>query len=205
MLGDYRDIVGHMLSLHDNLLHVPLIIHHPKYPKGLSVSNVVQTLDIYPSVLEWAGINPEIVPSAQTQRPSLTESLLSNNHRDNVAFAEEDYTGSYDVLEGLRRVNPAMELKKYPQQQISIRSATHKFVWCNDRPGEFYNLVKDPGELTNLINRPPPSERDVLLSLNHKIERWRSELELFPPRMHDVNMAADPKISERLRDLGYLE
>ena len=181
MIGDYRNTVGHTLSLHDNLLHVPLIVRHPEYPTGLKVEGVVQILDLYPSVLEWSGFPVDQVPSAQVQRPTLASAIAAADDSSGLAFAEEDYTDSYNLLEGLRSVNPAMDPKKYPRQQIAVRCATHKYIWCDDRPGEFYNIVADPGEDHNLINAGTSTDRAVLAELQRALEAWRSNLEIFPP------------------------
>ncbi|HBY96440.1 MAG TPA: hypothetical protein DEP84_21270 [Chloroflexi bacterium] len=202
MLGDYRDIVGHTLSLHDNLIHVPLIVRHPDYSPGLKVEGVVQTLDLYPSVLEWSGAPMDGIPSAQTQRPGLAGAVARASNPGGIAFAEEDYTDSYDVIEKLLSVNPAMDPTKYPRQQLAAHSATHKYLWCDDRPGEFYNLVTDPDELHNLINTAV--DRPALADLQIALDVWRSNLEIFPPRLVDDAAEMDETVIERLRALGYV-
>jgi len=203
MLGDYRDIVGHMLSLHDNILHVPLVVRHPDYPSGLVVEGAVQTLDLYPSVLEWAGVDCDSIPAAQLQRPSYSQAIVSPNCRSGYAFAEEDYTDSYDVIGGLIGTNPLMEPGKYPRQQIVVHSASHKYIWNDDRPAELYDLVTDPSEMHNLLpqNEQPP----VLAELRQALEVWRSGLEVFPPRIVDASDEIDSETLDRLRALGYIE
>jgi len=205
MLGDYRGIVGHTLSLHDNIIHVPLIVRHPDYPPGQKVQKVVQTLDLYSTALEWAGFPGERVPPAQLERPTLSLAVSSmDNEPGGFAFAEEDYTDSYDVLAGLCGVNPAMNPKKYPRQQICCRSATHKFVWCDDREGEFYNLTSDPEEKRNLINTDDPVEKAILEEHRRVLDSWRDTLELFPPRLVGEPSGVDSGTIERLRALGYV-
>lgn len=204
LMGDYRDIVGHMLCLHDNLIHVPLIVRHPEYPAGLEVEGVVQTLDLYPSVLEWAGCPVDGVPAAQVRRPTLSRAVAAAGDPGGLAFAEEDYTDSYDVIERLLDVNPAMDPRKYPRQQVAVRSATHKYVWYNDRPGDFYDLRVDPGEEHTLIDSGAAEDRRVLAELQEALAAWRSGLELFPPRAVEDVVEADATTMERLRGLGYV-
>ncbi len=204
MLGDYRNIVGHTLTLHDNVIHVPLIVHHPEYPSGSIVEGVVQNLDLYSSALEWAGVSPGSVPSAQTQRPSLSRAVENPQALGGYAFAEEDYTDSYNLLVGLRRVNPAMDAKAYPRRQVVIRSATHKYVWCDDHIGELYDLASDPGELRNLINTNHPREKAVLKDLQVRLKSWQNSLEIFPPRSVSVEAKRDSIMVDRLKSLGYL-
>jgi arylsulfatase A-like enzyme len=207
LLGDYRDIVGHTLSLHDNLLHVPLIIRHPGYTPGLVVEGVVQTLDLYPSALEWAGVLQSgsgvlDVPAAQVQRPALSTAIEAADDPGGYAFAEEDYTDSYDILGGLLEVNPDMDPTTYPRQQIAVRSATHKYIWCDDRPGEFYDLGADPGEHHNLIDSEAEGDRMILAELQEVLQVWRAGLEIFPPR--PVSGETDAAVTDRLRALGYV-
>ncbi|MCC6456192.1 MAG: sulfatase [Caldilineaceae bacterium] len=204
MLGEYRDIVGHTLTLHDNITHVPLIVHHPHYPAGLQVERVVQNLDLYASVLEWAAVPTEFVPSVQLQRPSLSQAVANAQQRGGYAFAEEDYTDSYDLLAGLRGANPSMNPKQYPQRQVSIRSATHKYVWCNDRSSEFYNLEADPGERNNLVNTNDAGEKTILRELQDALSSWQSSLEIFPPRAVNIAAKRDASLTDRFKALGYL-
>jgi arylsulfatase A-like enzyme len=204
MLGDYRDIVGHMLTLHDNILHVPLMIHHPDYPSGLRVQGVVQTLDLYPSILEWAGVSSGSIPPAQLQRPSLTRAVETPGDAGGYAFAEEDYTDSYDVIGGLVGANPQMDPKKYPRRQVAVRSARHKYIWCDDRPGEFYDFERDPDEQENLMDRLGAGEEMALATLREALEEWRTSLTLFPPEQMEPEGEMDNAVIERLRALGYI-
>lgn len=202
MLGDYRDCVGHMLSLHDNITHVPLVVRHPDYPSGVVVEGVVQTVDLYSSAAEWASMPRGSVPVAQLQRPSYSQAVGSPDSAGGYAFAEEDYTDSYHVLEGLVSTNPLMEPHKYPRRQIAVRSATHKYIWCDDRVGEFYDLVNDPIESQNLLlQNKPPTE---LAELRGALEEWRSALELFPPQTIETPDELDGDVRSRLRALGYI-
>ncbi len=204
LMGEYRDIVGHMLCVHDHLIHVPLIVRHPEYPRGLKVERVVQTLDLYPSILEWAGCSLQRVPPAQVQRPALSTAVAAAHDRGGLAFAEEDYTDSYDVIEKLLEVNPAMDPKKYPRQQIAVRSATHKYIWYNDRPGELFDLVADPAEMHNRINSDSTADRQALTELQEALTAWRSRLEVFPPRVVDDVAEMDEATISRLKGLGYV-
>jgi arylsulfatase A-like enzyme len=205
MLGDYQGMFGHMLSLNDNLLHVPLIIRHPACPGPIIVERVVQNLDLYTSILEWTGCPTATIPAAQLQRPGLSVAMQAPHDLDGVAFAEEDYSDSYNPVPGLRRVNPRMDPKKYPERQISVRTATHKYIWASDQPGKFYNLTSDPEENRNLMDGDTIAEQTTLSELHQALETWRAGLEYFPPKpVNDVSNV-DPVTLERLRDLGYVE
>jgi arylsulfatase A-like enzyme len=204
LLGEYRDIVGHTLCLHDHLLHVPLIIRHPDHSTGAMIEGVVQSLDLYSSILEWSSIPDGEIPNAQRQRTPLSAAVTTPGDCSGLAFAEEDYTDSYNPIQGLLKVNPEMDPQKYPQQQIAVRSATHKYIWFNDQPAEFYDLVADSAEANNLINTDAAEERNHLAMLQHSLTTWRANLELFPPRAVNEMEQLEPEMVERLRVLGYV-
>jgi arylsulfatase A-like enzyme len=205
LLGDYDDIVGHMLSLHDNLIHVPLIVRHPAYPGGREVEGVVQNLDIFSSVMEWTGCPVTAIPATQLQRRGLSAAMEMPDDSGGVAFAEEDYTDSYNPVSGLLRVNPRMEPTKYPQRQISVHTATHKYIWVEDQPGKLYDLRSDPDERTNLINGATLPEQAVLKELRQALEAWRAGLQYFPPNLVNDVSQVDPFTLDRLRQLGYVD
>lgn len=204
MLGEYRNIVGHTLNLHDNLIHVPLIVRHPDYPPGLSVNRVVQNMDLYSSALEWANAPLDRIADAQLQRPSLSSAVATPDDAGGYAFAEEDYTDSYDLLDGLRKYNPSMDPHQYPRRQVALRSATHKYIWCDDRVGEFYDLDIDPDETRNLIDSTNESDRAVLAKLQDALVDWQAGLEIFPPAPAERVSDNDDTLTERLRALGYV-
>jgi arylsulfatase A-like enzyme len=204
LLGDYKNIVGHTLCLHDHLIHVPLIIRHPDYATGLTVEGVVQTVDLYASIIKWLNLPHQHVPTSQKQRPPWSDAIDNANDQGGIAFAEEDYTDSYNVIRGLLGVNPDMNPQKYPRQQIAVHSAKYKYIWFDDRPGEFYDLEMDPLEALNLFHTAIPAKQQALQSLQKALTDWRSTLELLPPRCLDKTTETESELLAHLRDLGYV-
>jgi uncharacterized sulfatase len=204
MLGEHRGIVGHMLTVHDHLLRVPLIIHHPDYRPGTIVEGVVQTHDLYPSLLEWAGAPLAGIHPAQLKRPPLSQALAEPGSRAGVAFAEEDYSDSYDVLAGLLKTNKKMDPRRYPRQQVAARSADHKLIWCDDRPAEFYDLSADPNEQRDLMAEGA-ADPAAVARLEEALAGWRAGLTILPPQAGAADTTADDEaVMERLRALGYV-
>lgn len=200
LLGDFNDIFGHTLTLNDRIMHVPLILKHPDYGQPGRVRGVVQTLDLYPTILGWNGYRQ--VPSAQLQRPTLDEALSAPGDEGGTAVAEEDYTRNYDVISGLRRVNPGMKLDLYPRQQTAYRNANFKLMMYDDRPSALYDMRADPDEAAAITAESPNGHLETIRRLAMELEIWRSNLEVFPPRIAGPN--TDTQVDERLRDLGYL-
>lgn len=202
MLGENQDIFGHTLCLHDNILHIPLMIRHPDYMGGKRVEGVVQLLDLYPSILEWCHIPAQEIPPLQLQRPPLSAAIANSSKAEGIAIAEEDYSHSYDVRKGLLKVNPEMDTEKYPRQQIAVRSATDKLIWRSDQSHELYDLANDPQEKDNLIQDESRSE--TLEALQNALESWRSRNQTMPPVELDKDAMTDPEVYSRLKALGYL-
>jgi arylsulfatase A-like enzyme len=204
MMGEYRDIVGHVLCLHDNLIHVPLIVRHPDHPGGLNIDGVVQTLDLFSSIVEWSGVSAEVVHPAQLQRRPLSKAIENPEDASGMAFAEEDYTDSYDVIGKLLAVNPDMDPHKFPRRQVAVRSATHKLIHYDDRPEEFFNISRDPDEQKNIIKSDDLADRVSLSELWAALMEWQSGLQTFVPRRVDRTTGIDLAAVERLRALGYV-
>jgi arylsulfatase A-like enzyme len=200
LLGDHRNIVGHMLSLHDHLLHVPLIVQHPDYPGSQVIDNVVQTVDLYSSVLEWSGLDRPEVPGAQLQCLPLSSAL--GGPRERLAFAEEDYTDSYDPVSALERSNPAFDASAvYPEKRVAVHDGTYKLIWNNRGTPELFHVAADPQEAENL------AQQDFVIPIRAKLEaalaEWERNKVVFPPQ--EMTMSGqDPQMNAHLRALGYL-
>lgn len=204
MLGE-GGIVGHVLTLRDKLIQVPMIVRHPDHRGGAVVEGVVQTLDLYPSVLDWAGVPGDSVPPAQLQRPPLSRAIENASDPTGYAFAEEDYTDSYKLIDKLLSVNPGMDPHLYPPAQTCVRSATHKYVWYADRPPALFDLVADPGEEHDRLGDGGDGNDEAIASpLRDALDAWRTNLEIFPPVSSDDEREMDEDTMKRLRALGYV-
>jgi arylsulfatase A-like enzyme len=183
---------------------VPLVIRHPDYRPGTVVEGVVQGHDLYPSLLEWAGGAPAGVHPAQLKRPPLSRSLAQPESEAGLAFAEEDYSDSYDVTAGLIDMNRAMDPHRYPRQQIAVRSADHKYIWQDDRPAELYDLAADPGERHDLL-AAGQADPVTLARLEAALAEWRASLTPLTPQAGPADAPPDDQaVMERLRALGYV-
>ena len=199
VLGDHNDIVGHTLTLNDRIMHVPLILKHPDYRRYGRVQGVVQTIDLYSSILRWNNFSG--VPAAQLRRPSLDSAISSPEAVDGIAIAEEDYTGDYDVISGLLKVHPKMDPDLYPRRQTAFRNAKYKLMEYDVWPATLFDLQTDPVEAFGFTTARPDGCLATIQAMEAELKRWRADLEIFPPRGTRPHTAL---ITQRLRDLGYL-
>ena len=110
--------------LYDDLIHVPLIVRRPGAPRGRVVEQQVETMDICPTVLDWAGL--DVRPEIQGHSLLSTVSGGEPHHREFIL----SQSGAVKALRGDR-----FKLVYYPGQTY----------------GELYDVKEDPGEMENLF------------------------------------------------------
>ncbi|WP_424928929.1 sulfatase family protein [Amaricoccus tamworthensis] len=136
--SDHGDNLGdHGLSQkwapYDQVTRVPMIVSAPgRFGGGRKVEEMVQLFDLAPTILEWAGVDPD---------PSFEAISL------NPALEGSDFEGrSHVFCEQAGDVN--MTGASY---LTMVRSKTHKLVhFRGSDEGQLFDLVADPGERVNL-------------------------------------------------------
>jgi len=177
-LGERR-FIGHVRSLHDELLHVPLVVKPPAGSPHVAAlraraDDLVALIDVVPTVLELLEL-----PALPGQRG---HSLLGDERRSFV-ISETFLPRSLeeDVM--------AIDL-------LSIRDRTHKLVYrVDEQRFELFDLEADPGELT-----------DVFAQLDASRASWPDMLRtIFKASQTRLTKATlDEATLETLEALGYL-
>ncbi len=144
-LGDHG-LIGHKFSLHDTLLHVPLLLRCPQHiPQGFVIEELAQTTDVLPTILRLLDLTEDtgkihgralLEQGRATPGPPCT---ISERFRPNMA--------------ALMRRFPDSDLTPFDVRQKALRSKREKLIWRSDEANEFYDLVADPRETTNIIER----------------------------------------------------
>ena len=126
-------------NLHEESLRVPLIISAPGFRGGRSAA-MVELMDIFPTVAELSGLSiPDTV-----QGESLVPILNDPNHRVREASLSIDGSG------------------------YSLRSERWAYIRYNDDTEELYDMVADPGQITNLAINPEKRS---------ELRNWRKKLD----------------------------
>jgi lysophospholipase L1-like esterase len=139
-------------SHYDESLHVPLVIKDPRARHVAVASELVLNLDIAPTILDLAGIEPD--PGAQGR------SLLPLVRNESPEGWREGF-----FCEHLMRHDAIPRWQGY-------RSSRYKYAFYFDDSGraEFlHDLVADPDELVNLA--PSREHREVLRSMRARTKR----------------------------------
>lgn len=173
-LGEHGNF-GHRVSLYEELVRVPLIVHYPeRFSQGTRLSQQVQLIDLHQTLLELAGA--EIHPAAS----QACWSLPKDGGAPERPFTIAENTGFGNVVARM------------------IRTRRHKYIRKSNGHRELYELLSDPEELNNLAE----TERGVLLDLDAKLDAWENSQACAETPTGQAEY--DQLVLERLRDLGYV-
>lgn len=176
--------------LYQEQIRVPLMIRVPGNPGGTRVPEMVRTIDLMPTILEAAGVAPEIWP--EMDGLSLTEALQTGR----LAKARRAYAESVNMLNYTRPDHAEYRDAKNDKHYCLIED-NKKLIHHQMRPeeSEFYDLAADPRERDNLLGE----QSAVLDSLLQDLKM----MDVFSPIMPGMT-ATDLERSEKLKSLGYV-
>jgi arylsulfatase A-like enzyme len=187
-LGERYHALDHGGQVFDEQIRIPFLVHSP----GLAprrVDELVQTVDLLPTVLELLGIT---APDAQViQGRSLVPLLVGGDAPTAPrpafsaarAVAARHGDRGYE-LDGSRRIQ-------------SVRSLDWKLIrypGVRDDYLELYDLRVDPNEKHNLAASAP-----------QRLAEYTALLEAWSSGDAAGKVDLDPALREQLRELGYLE
>lgn len=171
-----RNGLGHHTgSLHEELVHVPLVVRLPgKALAGTVIDAPVSTIDILPTILDLVGATP---PAGLPGR-SLARLLRGGKLEPRPQVSEvSDFTGD------LRSIT------EYPWKLIYD---------LKKNKGALYNLERDPGETRDIAAEQPERAAE----LGRHLRQW---LQIAKPRWPDAPpVELTPAERRRLQQMGYL-
>jgi arylsulfatase A-like enzyme len=197
---DEHGVISHGQTYYDGVIRTPLVIAAPKTPAaGAAVKELVQNLDIAPTLLEMVGVER---PPGWSGR-SLAWALAgqpspagSGKAAPPAAFSE----GAWTFWIG------------------SVLAGEQKFILVTPQERMLFDLAKDPGETKNLAMEE--SGRDSVRTLYHALmkhlggpsgqvasaggaapsyETWMKQV------MGHYGLAEESDVVKELRALGYLK
>jgi arylsulfatase A-like enzyme len=168
--GEHRLTGGKFLA-YEPSTHLPLLIRGPGIKPGTSTGQLAGNVDLAPTVLELAGVEPDksidgtsLVPffrdpSLRTRRPFLFESFVETS--DVEANGEPTPQPAPPTTPG-PAARPARasggEAKASiiapPKDYEGIRLGPYKYIEWPDGEKELYDITKDPNELNNIARVP---------------------------------------------------
>ncbi len=195
-IGDHG-LMSHAYSLHDTLIHVPLIVRYPElFPPGQRVTQQVQLTDLFPTVLDILGLDVHHVRQ-ELQGGSLL-APAPDTSEERLAYAE--MLAPHPSVASLNRRTGTPEHTPRPAFDRALRclrTPATKVIWASDGNHALYDLRLDPHETTNLYTQDPQRAKEYLDLL--EVGRPPVGAPPLPPAP-----PMDPDMRQRLRDLGYL-
>jgi arylsulfatase len=174
-IGDHGR-VGHVHTLFDEVVRVPLIVRAPAHAqrkwRGRVRGDLAAGVDVLPTVLDVLGIE---VPAERNGR-----SLRTVSAEDRTAWIETHAPQAQRTL-------------------FALRSVQEKVIWAPEEDQwRLFDLVEDPRERQDLAAMRPErlaywQQRMRAAHLRYVADRTRAELVL------------DPESEAALRSLGYVE
>ncbi len=193
-IGDHG-LLDHQFSLHETLTAVPLVVRFEDRVKPLRVSEPVQTTDIFPTILEVAGIDHASNPAVARALP-----LANAAAPGRPVVAEYNEPDFGPLLHFQTRVVPG-GYNRFLRRLRSIESDGYKLIWSSDGLHELYHLDADPAETRNLIDLEP--ERAA--HLQAQLDRWLAGIETYRPHPYEgPGIELPTEMQQQLRRLGYL-
>jgi arylsulfatase A-like enzyme len=170
-----KNFTCHGNSVYQNQVHVPLVIKYPGQVQGKTVNQLVNSVDIMPTILDKLGLK---VPDG-TQGQSL---LGSASTQDRIVLAV-----SYPDA-GLLQWHP-----RFHRIQRALFFGNLKLIVSTNGEVELYDLMEDPNEERNLYGQEPESRK-----LKKMLDQWLRDVEEAP------NPRVGKETAERLKSLGYV-
>ncbi len=194
-LGNHR-WYSHGKNIYNEQILTALIFHFSSGSfSGLSIEQIVESIDILPTVIELLG--GETTPLVkQFQGISLTPLLLNKFKEvpEKYAFAQRREFEKKDILEN---VDPE-KLNYEEGEKYSLQNAEYKYIYRTQGNDEFYNVQEDPYELYNIINSDSAMKDKFKKNIIKMIEQFREDADIESETVNEETI-------ERLKALGYVQ
>jgi arylsulfatase A-like enzyme len=183
--------VHHGGRLHDDLLHVPLIVRWPGHLEPVVDSSLVSTLDVGPTLLTLAGLPGEPRFAGRTLVTRETSILPSfGGPRFRVPKRPKR---PVVAQEAAFRTLPSGERESATTPQLALYSDWVVLIDTGD-DAELYDLKDDPEQ-----------EKDLSAEYADGVERLRKRVHRIAEQAGSGITAPDAEQMEQLRSLGYVQ
>lgn len=192
-LGDFGVIEKWPSALHSCITRDPVILSGPGVPEAGMIEDMVELIDVFPTLLELAGIDAGYHHFGRSLLPVLRDPAAG--HRE-YAFSEGGFLAEeepkferngfpYDLKGALQHDRPHAVGKAF-----AVRDQRWTYVWRLYEPAEVYDRAADPDEAHNLAGHPEVA--DVEARMSQVLLRWLAETaDILPeradPRLPDVD------------------
>ena len=169
--------IGHNVHLYEESVHIPLIVRVPGGPKGKRISDLVDLLDIAPTIADVFGVLGKGGSAEAFQGRSLLP-----------------------VIAGAPGKAAVLSRTVWDRPRYALRDARYKYLY-DTRSGEerLFDLDADPGEERDQLGADPLRAAYYRQSLH----RWTLSL-AGRPSAGGESVKLTPEQCDSLRAIGYL-
>lgn len=182
LTGDHGESLGehgektHGFFIYNATLHVPVLIHLPGAIATKSVPDLVNSIDLMPTVLQALKLDPP----PEVQGHSLLPLLTTRPDFEPASVYAETF------------------LPRLHFNWSELRSVeTEKYQYIEAPKPELYDLNADPGETRNLYSEKKAVAGELQARLKAIVRQYSADQELAE------KTGLDPALMERLKSLGY--
>lgn len=204
--GDHH-FFGHSFVVYQELVHVPLVIHHPaQFPVGARAKTTISTRRVFHTVLEAAGIKPPL----DEADPNANVHALSLARATNGAKPEADIEGGIVFAEAfppqtflsvIEQRNAALiDRLRLTQVRRGVYAGGHKLAVAGDVVEGLFDVAADPDEMVDLA----PDNMALVSDLKARIGQFVAQAEHYRADGAAFDMVSTD-VLDNLRALGYIE
>lgn len=140
--------------LYEQVTHIPLIIKEPGQAEGRIIEDLVELIDIPPTILEFAGIPKPTWMEGRSLLPLIRGVKLEPRYVLSTAFVE----------------NPG-RWNQITKGTIAIWEDDYKLIhYLGDNKSLLFNLSLDPGELNNIFDKEPVVGRRLINIIQEELK-----------------------------------
>jgi arylsulfatase A-like enzyme len=164
-------------KLYATVTHIPFMIRLPRGQMARAVPEIVETVDLMPTLLDLTGIP---IPS-DVQGESLVPLILGEDTRPaHTAISESPFFG----------------------HRRAVALGDHHMLFTKKTgESELYDLPKDPLEQDDIVDEHP----NTAAVMRGLLESWEHRVGLLKPDRTADQEPLDEETLEQLRELGYVQ
>ena len=195
--GDHGEEIGehhfldHKMNVYEPLLRIPMVLRYPKAIRaGERIKDPVMLQDLYPTLLDLAGIRPPEAPGS-SGGPAGPEARPLPGIRGLAPGAPRgagaggaapdplisEFARPISFLDVMRESGPGHDISGWDRALVGYRQGDEKLHWASDGRHRLFDLSRDPGEEHDLA----PERPDRVAVLARAVETWLSRPGVRPP------------------------
>lgn len=191
-------LYSHVASLYEPVLHVPLIMRYPNvFKRGIRDIHIVQTIDIFPTVMEIIQINDDNFKSNSIGR-SLVNAGSTVPYHDYIIAEWEGRIPEF-VEDRIGKKDENIDWDRFTKKLTMIREDNYKYILGSNGSEELYDLASDRAEIKNLVLE----RKDVVEDLRQKLCVWEKNMKSTKIEEEEQSLM-DEQVIKNLKVLGYM-